>query len=81
MMNVAGGRSTNLLELVSMLNRLLGTNVSPVHAAARAGDVRESLADISLARQLLGYEPQIDFEEGLRRSVEYYKGLADGAVG
>jgi UDP-glucose 4-epimerase len=76
MMNVAGGRSASLLELVGILNRLLGTNVSPVHAAPRTGDVRESLADISRARQLLGYEPKVDFEEGLRRSIEYYRSLA-----
>jgi UDP-glucose 4-epimerase len=40
------------------------------------GDVRESLADITLARKLLAYEPQIGFEEGLRRSIDYYRGIA-----
>jgi UDP-glucose 4-epimerase len=42
------------------------------------GDVRESLADVTQARQLLGYEPQVDFKEGLRRSIEYYRMLAAG---
>lgn len=74
--NAANGRSTNLLALIDVLNRLLGTDIKPTHAAPRPGDIRESMADITLARQLLGYEPLIDFEEGLRRSIEYYRGLA-----
>ena len=41
----------------------------------RLGDVRESMADITLARNLLGYEPEVDFEEGLRRSIDYYRSL------
>jgi UDP-glucose 4-epimerase len=74
--NVANGRSTSLLELISQLNGLLGTDIQPVHATARVGDVRESLADITQARQRLGYEPQATFEEGLRRSIEYYRTIA-----
>ncbi|MGD9722249.1 MAG: SDR family oxidoreductase [Pirellulales bacterium] len=76
MLNVANGRSTDLLRLVSLLNELLGTNIEPLHEPARVGDVRESLADISEARQRLGYEPQVDFEDGLRRSIDYYRSLA-----
>jgi UDP-glucose 4-epimerase len=71
--NVANGRSTSLLELIAVLNQLLDTQVVPIHAPARAGDVRESLADITQARQHLGYEPQVGFEEGLRRSIDYYR--------
>ena len=74
--NVANGRQTSLLELLEDLNRLLGTNIKPVHAAARVGDVRESLADITQARTWLKYEPQVGFEEGLRRSIDYYRRLA-----
>jgi UDP-glucose 4-epimerase len=73
--NVANGRNTTLLELIAALNRLLGTNIQPIHAPARVGDVRESLADITRARQLLAYEPQIDFDAGLRRSIEYYRSI------
>ena len=51
-------------------------NVKPQFAPPRAGDVRESQADITLARKLLGYEPQVDFEEGLRRSIDYYRRIA-----
>ncbi len=71
--NAADGRSIDLLKLMEILNRLLGMNVEPEFAPPRAGDVRESLADITLARTLLGYEPQVDFEEGLRRSIDYYR--------
>ncbi len=74
--NVANGRTTSLLELLRILNELLGTNIKPIHAAPRVGDVRESLADITLARKLLVYEPQIGFEQGLRMSIDYYRSLA-----
>ncbi len=74
--NVANGRTTSLLELISILNELLGTRIEPLHAQARVGDVRESLADITQARKHLDYEPQVGFEEGLRRSIEYYRGIA-----
>ena len=74
--NAADGRSINLLVLLETLNKLLGMNVEPKFAPARAGDVRESQADITLARTLLGYEPQVDFHEGLRRSIDYYKTIA-----
>jgi UDP-glucose 4-epimerase len=72
--NVACGESYDLLQLVEGINRALGTKLQPVFEPARAGDVRESLADISLARELLKYEPTIGFDEGLKRTVEYYKG-------
>ncbi|MGC3969756.1 MAG: NAD-dependent epimerase/dehydratase family protein [Pirellulales bacterium] len=71
--NMADGRSTTLLRLLELLNKYLGTDVQPVLEPARIGDVRESLADITLARALLGYEPEVNFEEGLRRSIDYYK--------
>jgi UDP-glucose 4-epimerase len=74
--NAADGRSIDLLTLIEVLNRLLGLKIEPTFAPPRVGDVRESLADISLARKLLGYEPQVDFEEGLRRSVDYYRQIA-----
>ena len=74
--NAANGKATDLLTLLRVLNALLGTDVQPTHAEPRPGDVRESLADITLARKLLGYEPQVDFEEGLRRSIDYYRELA-----
>lgn len=68
--NVATGKSQTLLDLISTLNELLGTNIEPIFQPPRAGDVKHSLADISAARQALGYEPQVDFKEGLRRLLE-----------
>jgi UDP-glucose 4-epimerase len=78
--NVACGRQATLLDLIASINRVLGTAIEPVFAPARAGDVRESLADISLARELLAYEPEVDFDEGLRRSIDYYRSLGASAV-
>ncbi|MCA9248627.1 MAG: SDR family oxidoreductase [Planctomycetales bacterium] len=74
--NVACGDQTSLLGLIASINRVLGTTIEPIFADARVGDVRESLADISQARAILGYEPSIDFDEGLQRSIEYYKSLS-----
>jgi len=71
--NVATGRQISINQLAQTLQRLLGSDVSPVHTEARTGDVRDSLADITLARQLLGYEPHVSFEEGLRRTVAWYR--------
>lgn len=73
--NVACGRQFSLIDLLASINNVLGTEIEPVFADPRAGDVRESLADISAAREILGYEPKVDFEEGLRRSIEYYRSL------
>jgi len=74
-MNVACGTQFTLLQLVAAINEVLGTHIEPIFAAARAGDVRESLADITTARKVLGYEPQVGFDEGLRRSIDYYLSL------
>jgi UDP-glucose 4-epimerase len=71
--NVASGKSTDLLTLLGVLNRLLGMDVKPRHDPPRAGDVRESRADVTEARRWLGYKPEVDFEEGLRRSIDYYR--------
>lgn len=74
-LNVGTGVRFTLLQLIAALNELLGAKVEPVFAQARAGDVRESLADITRARSLLGYEPAFDLTEGLRLSIEYYKSI------
>ena len=73
--NVACGQQFSLLEVIASINRVLGTNIEPQFDEPRAGDVRESLADISAARELLGYAPSVVFEEGLRRSIDYYRSL------
>jgi len=72
-LNVANGRTTSLLELIDAINQMLGLSISPQHEPARIGDIRDSMADITQARRQLGYEPQIDFLEGLERSIDFYK--------
>jgi UDP-glucose 4-epimerase len=71
--NIGTGRGTSVLDLVAALNRQLGTNISPRHAPSRAGDVRHSCADISLARRELGYEPKVTFEDGLAETLTWYR--------
>lgn len=74
--NVACGEQLSLLDLIASINRVLGTKLEPIFDPPRAGDVRDSLADISQARKVLGYNPIVDFDEGLRRSIEFYRTLA-----
>jgi len=76
--NVGSGRSISLLELLLALNRILGTDVSPLFEPARTGDVRDSLADITQAASCLGYVPAVGVEEGLRQTVTYYQGAIAG---
>jgi UDP-glucose 4-epimerase len=71
--NVADGRQTTLLQLLELLAKLLGKEINPLFLPARVGDVRESLADITLARKVLGYEPVIGLEEGVLRTIDYYR--------
>jgi nucleoside-diphosphate-sugar epimerase len=73
MMNTAIGTRITLNDTFAILKELTGFSGSPAYAPERAGDIRDSLADISLARELLGYEPQVDFREGLRRTVDWYR--------
>lgn len=71
--NVAGGESISLLELVAELNRLLGQSIAPHFEPARAGDIRHSLADIAAVRAALGYDPKVTWQEGLRRTLDFYR--------
>ncbi len=71
--NLAAGQQTSLNELVRLLQELMGQAVEPVYTAPRPGDIRHSLADISKAHRLLGYEPGISFLEGLRLTVDWYR--------
>ncbi|MCA9134404.1 MAG: SDR family oxidoreductase [Planctomycetales bacterium] len=74
--NMAEGRQTSLLQLLNILSELLETTVQPKFEAARAGDVRESMADITMARKILGFEPQTSLEQGLRLTIDYYRQIA-----
>ena len=73
MMNLATGNRITLNETFAILCELTGYTGQPAYAPNRSGDIRDSLADITLANQLLGYSPIIDFREGLRRTVDWYR--------
>lgn len=68
--NVGTGDRISLLDLVASLNTIFSTNVEPDFQPVRAGDVRDSLASLDRIRQVLGYQPTISFEEGLRHTVQ-----------
>jgi nucleoside-diphosphate-sugar epimerase len=73
MMNIATGTRITLNQTFEILCELTGYRGRPAYAPPRAGDIRDSMADIQRARDLLGYEPIVDFREGLRRTVEWYR--------
>lgn len=74
--NVACGRRTTLVELASLIERAAERTVERSFAEPRAGDIKESVADLALARAELGYTPVVDVEEGLKRLVQYVRGAA-----
>ena len=69
--NVATGGRISLNELLRTMNRILGTDIQAIYLDVRAGDVRDSQADVTKARRLLGYEPLVTFDEGLRHTIEW----------
>ncbi|WP_119072341.1 SDR family oxidoreductase [Aggregatilinea lenta] len=71
--NIAVGGNINLLDMVSELNHLLGTHIEPEFVAPRPGDVKHSRAAIDKAGRMLGYEPVVSFEDGLARTLAWYK--------
>ena len=73
--NVATAGRISLNRLFEEMRRLIGADVQPAYAEGRAGDVRDSQADISKARHLLGYQPIVSFEDGLRQTVEWYRSV------
>jgi len=72
-LNIACGHSYSLLDLLDIINRTLGKDIKPIFKEERGGDVKNSLANISKAQKLINYEPIINFEEGLKKTIEYYK--------
>jgi UDP-glucose 4-epimerase len=79
MMNTATGTRITLNETFAILRELTGYSGKPAYEPERAGDIRDSLADDGLAEKLLGYRPIVDFREGLRRTVEWYRSTSAGA--
>lgn len=73
MMNLATGSRSTLNQTFAILRELTGYKLDPTYGPSRAGDIHDSLADIDRAKSLLGYAPAVEFREGLRRTVEWYK--------
>jgi UDP-glucose 4-epimerase len=71
--NVACGERITVNSMLHQINAILNKTIEPVYAEARAGDIKHSQADITRAKEHLGYEPKISFEEGLRRTIQWYR--------
>lgn len=71
--NIAFGERTTLNQLWSKLCLISGINIEPIYKEERKGDVKHSLADISKAKKLIGYHPEVSIEQGLKTAVEWYK--------
>jgi nucleoside-diphosphate-sugar epimerase len=70
--NIANGKSYSLLDLVRVIESIVGHKLERIHHPRRAGDVRKTFADISKARRLLGYKPVMNFEDGVRDTWNYF---------
>ena len=81
--NIACGECITLNEIVGLINQALGTNLQADYQAPRVGDVLHSLADLSAAQRIIGYEPKVMFAEGLTRSIELVsaESILDDAAG
>ncbi len=73
MFNIACGKRTTINDLARTIKNLLDSSLEPIYGPARKGDVRHSLASIQKARDILGYEPEVDLQEGLRKTIEWFK--------
>ncbi len=73
--NVAIGESYSINSLYDTIKKYLNSNVKAIHRQQRSGDVHDSLADIALAKTFLNYEPSIKFNEGLIKTIEFFKSL------
>jgi nucleoside-diphosphate-sugar epimerase len=71
--NIACGQAVTVNEIIDMINELLGKNVKPIYTAPRPGDVKHSLADITAAQNLIGFEPTVSFREGLQLAIDWYR--------
>jgi nucleoside-diphosphate-sugar epimerase len=71
--NIACGKAYTVLDIVKYVNKVLGKDIKPAFGPIRAGDAKHTLADISKAKKLIGFKPEIGFEEGLKRTIEYFK--------
>ena len=72
-MNIACNRATTLNQILGKIKTLLGSDITAIYQPMRTGDVKDSLADIRRAKETIGYEPTVYFEEGLERAIDWYK--------
>lgn len=72
-MNIACHRQISLNQILEQLQDLLGTKIEPIYTHERPGDVKHSLADVALAKEMIGYEPEVYFQEGLERAIDWYR--------
>ena len=71
--NIACGKRVTVNTVIELVNKIVGRDIKPVYANPRPGDVKHSLADISLARKVIGYEPVVDFGSGLEKAIQWYR--------
>jgi len=74
--NIAHGERTNLLEVKKLIEKYSGQKIEPEKRLSRLGDVRHTHADVTKAKKWFGYEPKVKFEEGLQKTVEWWKGMS-----
>jgi len=71
--NIACGEAVTVNEIIALINELLGKNIKPIYTDPRPGDVKHSLADITLAEKLIGYKSKVPFKQGLKLAIEWYR--------
>lgn len=71
--NLACGEVVTVNEIIDMINEIVGKNVKPIYTDTRPGDVKHSQADITLAKQVIGFEPSVNFKDGLKLAIEWYR--------
>lgn len=71
--NIACGQAITVNAVIDMINEVVGKNVKPIYDAPRPGDVKHSLADITLAKKLIGFKPTVSFKQGLQKAIDWYR--------
>jgi len=71
--NIACGRAVTVNEIIDIINDLVGKNIKPVYDPPRPGDVKHSLADVTLAKKTIGFEPTVPFKQGLQLAIDWYR--------
>ena len=72
-LNISTASAVTVNTVVETIGELLDKDIEPVYASPRPGDIKHSLADVSRAKEVIGYEPQVDFDEGIRKAIDWYK--------